>query len=317
MSVDNEAVGRFFDLQKKKYEKCLYVGFLCDKKPIRAHSIQNARILDLLQENNHVLMPRPKLTDDKKPAIEFRLIGRNNASTFTGLCGEHDAELFKLADNEPLDVKNEEQLGQFAYRAVMHELHTCSEAAYRFQLMHMETVKSGQAKENEPTAPGLMAVAFWERGWRVIRYRGSYFDSPMMKGKKPELEHHIIELGGQKATVAASSLFSVEHDKAGDIVGPALNVIPVDSTKTVAVISYPKKQGRAIGKGLSTLFQADENDQKKELSKVILQRVENFALAPAFYNAWPEEKKKRVSDAFAECLLEVKKIPDNEDISLF
>src|SRR5882757_7967186 len=72
------------------------------------------------------------------------------------------------------------------------ELHTCAEAAYRFQLMHIEAVKSGEAKQNEPTAPGLLAVAFWERGWRVIRYRGSYFDSPMATGKKPILGHHVI-----------------------------------------------------------------------------------------------------------------------------
>jgi hypothetical protein len=317
MIADNKAIGKFFDLQKKNYEKCLHVGFLCEKKPIRAHSIQNAKVLDLLQENNHVLMPLPKLTPDKEPTIEFCLVGRNSASTFTGLCSEHDAELFRLADNEPLDVKNEEQLGQFAYRAIMRELHTCAEAAYRFQLMHIEAVKSGEAKQNEPTAPGLLAVAFWERGWRVIRYRGSYFDSPMAKGKKPVLGHHVIELGGQKPTVAASSLFSVEHDKAGDIVGPTLNVIPTDATKTVAVFSYPRKQAKAIRKGLSALFDADENKQKSELSKVILQRVENFVLAPAFYNSWSEEKRMRVSDVFEECLMKPKELPDNVDISLF
>src|SRR5258708_35982041 len=178
MIADNKAIGKFFDLQKKNYEKCLHVGFLCEKKPLGAHSIQNAKVLDPLQENNHVLMPLPKLTPDKEPTIEFCLVGRNSGSTFTGLCSEHDAELFRLADNEPLDVKNEEQLGQFAYRAIMRELHTCAEAAYRFQLMHIEAVKTGEPNQNQPTAPGLLADAFSDTAFRSIRYPASHLDSP-------------------------------------------------------------------------------------------------------------------------------------------
>jgi hypothetical protein len=295
MGADGKTIGKFFDLQRQVYEKCLRTGFDCEGKAVRAHSIQNRKVLDLLQADNHVVMPVQKLSENDEPITEFSLIGRNNASTFTGLCAEHDAVLFKLADAEPLDVKNKEQLGQLAHRAVMRELHARLEWAYRIDSLHEDNVKNGLVSEDAPNP----AIPFWERGWRVIRFRGTFFDSPMSKGKAPALEHYIIELVDQKPTVAASSLFAVEHDKGGDIVGAMLTVVPVDAKKTVAIVSYPKKQTKVVKKNLSALFEPKESDSARtELSKLIIQRVENFALAPIFYNTWPDDKKKRVLDAF-------------------
>lgn len=310
MAADGKAIGKFFDLQKKVYENCLHTGFDCERKAVRAHSIQNGKVLDILQADHHVVMPVQKLSKDNEPVTEFSLIGRNNASTFTGLCAEHDAELFKLVDTQPIDVKNKEQLGQLAYRAVMRELHTRIEWAYRIDLQHEDNVMNGLVGEDAPNP----AVPFWDRGWRVIRFRGTFFDSPMSKGKVPALEHHVIELAEQKPTIAASSLFAVEHDKAGDIVGAMLTVLPVDLKKTIAIVSYPKKQKKVVEKGLSDLFEAKGSvTAKTELSKLVIQRVENFVLAPTFYNAWSDDKKKRVLDAFEGS----GELADDEDFSLF
>jgi hypothetical protein len=315
MAADKEGIGKFFELQKKGYNKCMYENFSCGNDAVRAHSIQNSKVLDQLQDKNHVIMPQPKLSSNKEPVIEFTLVGRNNASTFTGLCAEHDAKLFKLADTEPLDVTNKKQLDQLAYRAVMRELHTCLEAGYRFQLAHKENVKTGTTKADEPDAEGAAAVAFWERAWRVFRYRGR-FDEAFSKGEAPALEHHIIELTQQTPTIAVSSLFSVAHDKSGDIVGPTLNVVPVEATRTVSIISYPKEQTQAVKEGLPKLFESNAN-KRAELSKVILQRVENFTLSPKFYNSWSEQKRKQVLDAFTSTLMEANALPDNTDLSLF
>jgi hypothetical protein len=178
MSMDGKTIGKFFDLQKKVYENCLHPGFGCERKAIRAHSIQNGKVLDLLQVNNHVLMPLQKLSENDEPVTVFSLVGRNNASTFTGLCAEHDAELFKLADTQPFDQENAEQLSQLAYRAVMREVHTRIEWAYRIDSLHADNVRNGLVAGDAPNP----AIPFWDRGWRAIRYRGSFFDSPMSKG---------------------------------------------------------------------------------------------------------------------------------------
>src|SRR5882724_13217404 len=123
----NAALGKFFELNKQGYSRCLHYNMDCKKDAIRAHSIQNNKLLDLIQRDNHLIVPKNKITAGKATA-EFGPLGRNQASTFTGLCAEHDTELFKLADTLPLDTGNKEQLNQYAYRAGMREMHACVEA---------------------------------------------------------------------------------------------------------------------------------------------------------------------------------------------
>ncbi|MGY3135350.1 hypothetical protein ACVWZM_006032 [Bradyrhizobium sp. USDA 4501] len=307
---DGSQIARFFDLRKKKYERCLHVGFDCKEKPIRAHSIQNSKVLDLLQRDNHVVAPLPYVDPATRPGVKFKSIGRNDASTFTGLCAKHDKELFRLADTEPLDTSNATQFAQLAYRAVMRELHACVEGAYRIDLLHQQHVRDGLVDEDTPSPSAI----FWDKGWRVIRYRGTHFDKPMAAGKDPPLIHRIIELKEQTPTLAAASLFSVEIDSKGDIIGPALTVIPVDAEKTVAIVSFPKKQKSKVEEHLSALFAATEPiDKKRELSRLIIECVENFVLGPAFHDAMPEDKEKRIIDAYGG----LTKLENGADFDLF
>ena len=104
----------FFKTQKKNFEGCLHPSFTCKRPPIRAHSIQNRRVLDLIQQDGQVRMPRYKIKGDKR-ALEFESVGRNQASTVTGLCSQHDNALFKVIDSEPLNVDNDEHLRFVAF----------------------------------------------------------------------------------------------------------------------------------------------------------------------------------------------------------
>jgi len=289
-----ETAKAFFDLQKLKYERCLEPAMTCDEKPIRAHSIQNSHVLDRLQANGHVIMPRVKLWRDKAPTVEFEKVGRNEASTFTGLCSKHDTELFKTIDNDPFDPNNEEHKRLLAYRSVMHELHTQLESALRIQAVHDDLVRRGKAPADKPSPSGLATIQAFEKAWRVYRYRARHFDAE----KPSELEDEIIELADQPAVIAVSCLFSVDFTKEGDIIGPTLNVIPLDENRTIVIISYPKKQREQVRKALNAVLSAPKEKQKLELSKLIVHRVENFALSPTHYEAWSQEKQKLITGEY-------------------
>ena len=155
--ADNAALRKFFDLRKQGYSRCLHYSMDCQKDAIRAHSIQNGKVLDLLQRENHVIFPKHKIVEGNATA-EFGLIGLNQASTFTGLCADHDTELFKLADTLPLDTGNKEQLNQYAYRAVMREFHTCVEEGGRFFALEADNIKNGVTNPNTPNAAGRAAI---------------------------------------------------------------------------------------------------------------------------------------------------------------
>jgi hypothetical protein len=313
--ADNAALAKFFELRKQGYSRCLHYSMDCQRDAIRAHSIQNVKVLDLLQRENHVIVPKPKIVEGNAIA-EFGLIGRNQASTFTGLCAEHDTELFKLADTLPLDTGNNKQLNQYAYRALMREFHTCVEAGGRFFALEADNIKNGITKANTPNAAGIAAIEFSMKAWRVFRYRARNFDTPMLEGKDSPVEHHVILLENQTPTVAVSSLFGVGQEQNNDIVGVMLTVTPTSANKTVAIVSYASSQSEAVKKGLPNLFDVD-TDKKTALSETILQRVENFVLAPMFYDAWTEEKKKNVQKFFNASVAEVAEPPAGQDLLLF
>lgn len=274
-------------------------------------------MLDLIQTDGHVVMPRYKLVKGE-PVMEFAKIGRNDASTFTGLCSKHDAELFKAIDTEPLDVDNCEHLRQLAYRSVMREMHTELANGERIWAMHEEICKEQRADPNEvATKASILSLGFYKKSHEVYRYRRKNFDGPEEEGKTAELRHLIIEMDNQRPVLAASAFFSTGFTKQGDIIGPTLNIVPLNATKTVAVISYPTEQRDVVRASLAQVFDADEMTLKYELAKLVIQRVENFAISPAHYDSWSVEKRARVLREFEASLAEPKAVPDHPDLNIF
>jgi hypothetical protein len=313
-----EDIQLFVKGQKASYDtKCLYGALDCDEKPIRAHSIQNARVLDLIQTEGHVLMPQYKLVKGE-PMIKFEKVGRNEASTFSGLCSKHDTELFKTIDTEPLDVDNCEHLRQLAYRSAMREMHAELTNSERLWAIHEEICREQKADPGEARSESsILSIGFTKRAHNVFRYRSRHFDKPTGNGKTPDLRHLIIEMDNQKPVLAASALFSVGFTEEGDIIGPTLNILPLNATKTVGIISYPKEQEAAVKASLAKVFDADEQTLKYELAKLVIQRVENFTLSPAHYDTWSDDKRARVFREFESSLKEPRDVPDHPDLNIF
>jgi hypothetical protein len=299
----------FHGLQQLKYDRCLHPSMDCEAKPIRAHSVQNRRVLDLIHTDGHVIMPRVKLSNDKPPMFEFSKIGRNDATTFTGLCGPHDAAMFKEIDTELLDVTNDKHLKQLAYRSVMKELHTRLEGSSRIHAVYEDLVKRGIIKPEDKSPALLATVAADEGSWRVYRYRAKYFD------KETPLEHKIIELNDQPPVIAASAFFPVGRTTEGDFIGPTFNIAPLDEKKSTAVISYPKDQGDAVRDALKPVFEVSGGREKLELSKLIIQRLENFVLSPKWFDSWSEDKRKRIAAEIQHT--DLRPLEDHPDLMLF
>jgi hypothetical protein len=312
-----EDIQLFAKAQKKGFAKCLPPSMDCDEEPIRAHSIQNARVLDLIQTEGHVLMPRYKLANGE-PKMEFAKVGRNEASTFTGLCSKHDTELFKAIDTEPLDVDSCEHLRQLAYRIPDAGNASELENSERLWAIHEQICKEKQADPNEVASQAsILSLGFMKKAHEVFRYRVKHFDKRAEEGKTPDLRHLIIEMDNQRPVLATSSLFSTGFTEEGDIIGPTLNIVPLNATQSVAVISYPAEQESSVKASQAKVFDADENTLKYELAKLVIQRVENFTLSPAHYNSWSNDKRARVLREFEACLAEPKEIPDHADLNIF
>lgn len=62
-------------------------------------------------------------SDDGNLPVEFKLVGINIASTFTGFCHKHDREIFRLIDDFDFDYNSPEQCFLYCYRAFARGYH--------------------------------------------------------------------------------------------------------------------------------------------------------------------------------------------------
>jgi hypothetical protein len=91
---NKELFASFLRIDKSQFSRCLESSFQCSERAIRAHSVQNSHVLDQLARDGHVVGLTPSVTLAEGPKIDFALVGRNQATTFTGLCSRHDDLIF-------------------------------------------------------------------------------------------------------------------------------------------------------------------------------------------------------------------------------
>ncbi|MGY3342031.1 MULTISPECIES: hypothetical protein [unclassified Bradyrhizobium] len=315
--MSNADIQTFVAAQRRTYAKCLYADLTCKNKPVDAHSIQNARVLELIQENGHVLMPDFRLVGGE-PKLAFVKIGRNDASTFTGLCSKHDIELFKAIDTESLNVRKREHLEQLAYRSVMRDLHVHLLNSEKAWAIHEQFCKAGGKNPADvATAASMIALDHDRKGLQALKYREKHFDTPLSEGKIPDLQHLLITMNGQDPVLAASALLSSDFAEDGELIGPTLNVIPMDNDKSVAVLSYPSDQEPQIKLDLPEIFDGPEDRLTYQLAKLIIQRIENFVLSPSHYEKWSSDKKTRVLREFEANIQGPNAMEDHDDLNIF
>ena len=72
MKVKREVFGYGIKQLTSSYELCLWPGEKCTDAAIRAHSVQNQGVLDLLCENGKVVMPKLEVGFERTPGIGER-----------------------------------------------------------------------------------------------------------------------------------------------------------------------------------------------------------------------------------------------------
>jgi hypothetical protein len=93
-------------------------------------------------------------------------------------------------------------------------------------------------------------------------------------------------LGNQTPCLAELSFFTLKDvSPDAELVGTAINVLPVSGTRTVAVFSYASQRRRIVQTAFEGIFKSTWGLQKYELSKLILGRVSNVLISPRHFKA--------------------------------
>lgn len=294
----NFDISHFFAIQKKRFDKCLDPAFSCEEKAIRAHSVQNSNALDLIEDDNHVFELKMRIQNGK-PNVSLQLVGRRNASTFTGLCAKHDSEIFRPIDTKPLSIDDQEQLFLMAYRSVTRELHATLEGAMRIQTAYLRLVAVGAVPADKPSPEGIEATQHMLKAWAVWRYRHKYFDGALTKNRFNKIKHSICKIENTPPTVAASSFFSVDLKPWGKPFAAAIvNVIPIDTSETTVVFSYASEHSGKVRRYVAPVMVGKGEKRKYELSYLLIDRAENFFLSPRAVNNWHAEKREMIEQEF-------------------
>jgi len=240
----------------------------------------------------------PKLELGHPPKLAFREVGRNNATTFTGLCGKHDHELFKLIETVPIELNDLQHLFLLAYRAVLFEAHSSRKSAIDIQLSYLKAVEMGLYPKDDPSPPGLLAVEHMLMAYLVEEVKVR-FEEAYLREDWNSIDHHVFCFESEPA-VAVSSMFTTEIyseflDAAAYV---TLNVFPLDQGTTAVVFSFIKQQRKEAEAAFGYIWNPEGHYQRYELSKLILRKCGNLAIAPDLFERFSERQKGTMAQYF-------------------
>lgn len=308
-----ETVNHFFKAQQLSTQHCLEPNEACKRSAIRAHSIPSSTVMAYLAQGGHVVMPQIRHYVNQPYTVEFGRIGKNKASTFTGLCDQHDNEIFRPVDDRLPDLGNQSHLFLLAYRAVLREYHTVLQNGLRFQSTYLKQVELGILPGNEPSDPGLLAVANLANAYESYEFKRK-FDYAYLERDWSRLRHHVIVLEDQPPTIAVSSMFSLDDIDAPETPRVTLSIFPVGSNVAV-VFSAISSDAPFVTAYLDRILNSQGAFQKYLLSKLVLQSCENFVINPQYYDQLPEDRKNALCRFFV--ITARQNADDHEDERLY
>ncbi len=258
-----------------------------------------------------------RIDKEKGPVVSFEDVGRNQATTFTGFCSEHDSAIFRPIEIDAFRPRDPEHLFLVAYRAVARELHALMEGASKIQGAYVKRIDLGLDSGDEPSAAGMVAVDHMLRAHRTYLYK-CHFDEGLAAKRYDRVLHDVITINHERASVAVCSLFSLDGlCRNDDWVRVALNVLPGGGNESTVVFSYLPEDAALVRPVLSPIWTSDGLYQKYLLSKLILNNCENFVVAPAYYDSWSPEKREAITDYFIQTLYEGNLEAENKHLYLF
>ncbi|WP_270406064.1 hypothetical protein [Paenibacillus timonensis] len=298
------------------HKECLVTG--CFEKVIKAHSIQNNKILNKLSDNGEVMY-----FDFGKPEFPslMRRIGRGKATTFTGFCSKHDTFIFRPIELKDYVLGDKEQEFLFAYRAFARA-YVIKKSAKNLNERMISELGPGHKAQN---------IILWEKA--LIRTLAK------LEEQKIVLYNNLINKKFNKLTtnrivfdlefsLATSTTFFLLGDLNGKVINDPvnpnkyispffLNVFP-QGGKTYILMSYLSKDKHMYTNVMQQILNANVEKQKNIISNLIIINAENFVFAPDKFERLPLQKQTYILQTYNKWILQQPvKLAPIEDLDIF
>lgn len=275
----------------------------CDHGFIEAHSLQNNGVLNQIAKDNHVYYLDMNFDEQTTlPKLEFKLKGKNQASTFYGFCKHHDEIYFSKI--EDVDYQNtDEQNFWFAFRAHCFESHR----KYRLKKSYAHLFKKhpfatrdlqiiGMYKNNQLN---LKDIDIEHR-----RFKGVY------ESKKFDAIESFVKVLPFKVGFTATTAVAVNVDLNGNetidiydydeklfVPSVYISIIPKDDS-TLVIVSRFKEDTCYEGFMNALKNNTDDNLLFSYLSFCLAEFSENIYFSPQLIDSISETDKNIISTAF-------------------
>ena len=287
----------------------------CGQKSIRAHSIPNRLALGCLVRDNHLItvMPRRRRYD-QIPLLEFKSMGRRQATTFGGICSKHDNALFSEIDDCDPDMNNPKHQFLLSYRSALREYHEKVRVTRAFQLAYRKGVNAGtcQSTSDNGCIHGLLPTIEFGKAQFCVAYKEA-LDCALQARDWSLLAHRHFCIVDQEATIAVSATTDL-----GIVGSPTftLNVFPI-AQGTMISFSTIRQHGNRVFAYVDRILSSHSWLQKYLLSKLILQSCDNFVVNPGYYDSMSEAKREAILAFYGHTGIENDEGYEDENLFLF
>ncbi len=286
--------------RESRIKECFFSNDNCSSKIIKAHSIQNNRILNQLAENGRILQLKFSDSNDQFLIIEED-VGRKIATVSTNFCGFHDSTIFSPVESRDYRKNNCEQEFLFAYRAFAKEYHVKRESKNFYEAMR----QFDNGKYDLPSIEYVLKAT--NNTLKKIEKDKIGFNKALIESDFGIIRTHTIEFYGFYG-VAASSTFAIEYDLRGneinnlsdldkDLKFVFLTVIP-QKNRTFILISFLRKDKKLFSFIPNQIMKKSIKEQKLIISNLLLSHVENLVISPKLWRKILPEDQDKIKNMF-------------------
>lgn len=260
---------------------------------IKAHSIQNNKILSKISKNGNVIMPIPKPDNPFQLTTEY---GRKRATVFTGFCGHHDQMFSPIEDCDfNYEIK---QVFLYIYRAFAVEYHR-----------KMEGVKQ-QEEMKKYTSDSIiddLQLAF-TLAKRDMEKDKEVFDAAILNNEFNFLNYVVYDFD-KEIKFAATGFLTPTDDLHGNKIQNLsdfeakmsnlyFSVFP-EENKSYAIVAALKND-ESLTDYITSLKRLTQEEQINFINHLIIKGTENLVINPNAWYALSEEDKESFNYSFAQ-----------------
>jgi hypothetical protein len=313
------------DEQKKLAENCFhYDRPSCKGGIIDAHSLQKNGPLNRISEfenNQHTVIHFKREAGKNWYAAPISI---KSASTFRGFCHHHD-DIFSVIEQQPYTGSNQQNF-LHSYRSFAYSYHNRIENyAYLKNVVNgasnmenllescVEALRSfGIAEENIPDIPKKTEITAEQeeilKAERFETYK-EQLNNSLNSNKYDDLEYFTYELNHICPLICASWI-KVHLEMPGGFIinynGQIYNGYPLLLTifhtdqNTSFVLLARFKHDSITEHMFNQLRKLSTEELENKLTSLIYEQVENFYMAPTFWNYLPNSEKEKIKNDINE-----------------